>query len=104
MHRLKRVGEAAALVASLQVRSSPLTMSHHFESIALHPPRKEDPTTPDSVCQVFGQVRGGFRDNNRGQYLSQAEQAALEKQIAASQRASESEARLQEQSQVCVTW
>lgn len=31
----------------------------------------------------------------------QAEQAALEKQIAASQRASESEARLQEQSQVC---
>ncbi len=34
------------------------------------------------------------------QLTLQAEQAALEKQIAASQRASETEARLQEQSQV----
>ena len=34
--------------------------------------------------------------------IMQAEQAALERQIAASQQQSESEARLQEQSQVCL--
>ena len=47
--------------------------------------------------------QGSVQGSVESQRLLQAEQAALEKQIAASQRASESEARLQEQSQVRAT-